>query len=398
MIEPIESAENRDMTNEPPNLVTLVHHAMLVASMIAAAALNLSDPNVANGQTQPMRPRESNAADLVVKMQSDRFSDRQRAMNQLLATPDKAIPLLQESIESADRDFRLRALKILERLAMGNNAQSELAFNALRHISLSDDVGLSHKAQTASYEVLLYQQYSAARQLERLNAHIEYSSHRDDQRYPLADHLRIGDDWRGRPEDLRQILTLFGLSSLDLSHRQIGDDLLLNVDAIFMLSRIKLKRCSITDQTIASLARLSSLSELEVMYCPIGTDCFESLAQFSSLTSIRLIGTNVDPACADLLEQKLNVTTDIRRGAFLGIRYSPVESSCRLTSIVPGSSADNAGFQIGDEIVEFNQQPIQGHRELTKLLREILPGQRATVKVERASALIEIPVVMGEWN
>ena len=82
----------------------------------------------------------------------------------------------------------------------------------------------------------------------------------------------------------------------------------------------------------------------------------------------------------------------------MGIRYDPTSSECRLTSLVPGSGADQAGLRVGDQIIQFNRTPIVEHGDLTKLLREKATGDEAQVKIKRHGVELTIDVSMGEWE
>ena len=82
----------------------------------------------------------------------------------------------------------------------------------------------------------------------------------------------------------------------------------------------------------------------------------------------------------------------------MGIRYSPTSPECRLTSLVPGSGAEQAGLRVGDEIIEFNRTPINEYGDLTKLLREKATGEEANVKVKRNGEVLTFDVLMGEWE
>jgi hypothetical protein len=344
------------------------------------------------------RPSWNSLSELLIRLQSDRFSVRQKAMYEIMQDPAPVIPMIEESIRTCDADFRKRALKILEQVALNPDSTSNLAFETLRRISLSDDKSLAQKAGSASFGVLVYKQYKSALNLERLNAIITSTRTVDNQKYPLVTHLVVGENWKGTRADLDQIRHLFGLSSLELTHEQVDDELIAALDSIYTLQGVKLKRCSITDSSIRYLAKSNTISQLEVLYCPIGAGCFDSLAEFAHLTSVRLIGTDVDPADTPLLEQKLNATVDIRRGAFLGIRYNPTEPGCRLTSLVPGSAAEKSGLRIGDLVLQFDQQPIDEYGDLTRILRQKRLGDKALVKVKRNGKDIVLEVVMGEWE
>ena len=322
-------------------------------------------------------------------------------MFEIMENPQPVIPLIEAAIGNADGDFQIRALKVLEQVALKqttSGSQTNPAFDAIRRISLLNNDAISLRASTSSYNILLCRQYRAALRLERLNAKVIYLSNLDNEKYPLADQLVIDEKWKGSRRELSQASLLFGLSKLELNHAQVDNELIAEFDAVYTLTGIKLKKCSITDAGVAHLSQIGSLNEVEILYCRVGPGCFESLARIKNLSSLRLIGTDISPQHASLLEQQLSATIDIRRGAFMGIRYNPATPKCTLTSLVPGSGAEQAGLRIGDEIIEFNQNPIRQYGDLTVLLRDCADGAEAKVKIKRRGEELLFDVVMGEWE
>lgn len=357
--------------------------------------------SLVQAQVEQANSSDFTPAELIARLQSDWFSIRQKSMFEIMENPEPMIPLIESAIESADGDFRIRSLKLLEQIALkktSSTSASNLAFDAIRRISLSGNDALSRRASRSAYDILLYRQYSAALKLERLNARISYLAIMDNEKHPLATELTIDHRWKGTRLDLEQVPHLLGLSTIEMNHAQVDDDLVAQLDSIYTLTGIRLKKCSITDASIHHMSQFDSLNEVEILYCPVSPGCFESLTKFKRLSSLRLIGTDVDPSNAGLLEQRLSATIDIRRGAFMGIRYSPTSPECRLTSLVPGSGAEQAGLRVGDQIIEFNRTPVIEHEDLTKLLREKASGDKAKVKVKRNGEVLTFDVLMGEWE
>jgi S1-C subfamily serine protease len=96
----------------------------------------------------------------------------------------------------------------------------------------------------------------------------------------------------------------------------------------------------------------------------------------------------------------------VRRG-YLGIVTQPVrlpaavaekigqETALLVTSVQPGSPADQAGLVLGDAIVAFEGTPLRHPGELLPLLEEERIGKEATLRVLRAGEVQEIRVTVG---
>jgi len=96
----------------------------------------------------------------------------------------------------------------------------------------------------------------------------------------------------------------------------------------------------------------------------------------------------------------------VRRG-YLGIVTQPVrlpanvaeqigqESALLVTSVQPGSPANQAGLVLGDTLVAFEGTPLRHPGELLPLLEEERIGKEATLRVLRAGEVREVRVTIG---
>ncbi|MFK7767134.1 MAG: PDZ domain-containing protein [Mariniblastus sp.] len=378
-------------------IITLAAMALVAGEAFTFAQTSTDTANEQQNVADERRQIKEAPAQLLLNLKSNRFSVRQRAMFDIIASPGSTIDLIENEIGLGDADFRARALKILQHLAINDDSQSQAAHAAIRRISFGADPLLARKARLCSFNILMVRQHAAAKRLERLNAKIVYTKAVDGADFPMADRLTIDDTWRGSADDLKDVAELFGLSSATLNHEQIDDSFAALLLKAYTLSHVKFKKCPISRETIARLSQ-SPLSKLEILYCDIGPECFDSLREFRQLNSLSLIGTRINPDLSELLEQRLNAKIELRNGAFLGIRYSPVNVKCQITWLVEGSGAEKAGFQVGDEIIEFDSVPILEHADLTNLLRKQKAGRVAQAKVLRGEEVVTISVAMGEWD
>jgi putative serine protease PepD len=67
-----------------------------------------------------------------------------------------------------------------------------------------------------------------------------------------------------------------------------------------------------------------------------------------------------------------------------------------VTSIIPGSGADEAGVQDGDLIVRFKDEPIESAADLIATIRATQPGTTATMEIVRDGQSQELTVTIGE--
>jgi S1-C subfamily serine protease len=74
----------------------------------------------------------------------------------------------------------------------------------------------------------------------------------------------------------------------------------------------------------------------------------------------------------------------------------PRQDGLGIVEVVPGSPASQAGLRNGDIIIAGNGQPIRNQRDLQQLLRQLKPGDRLSLTVQRGNAQQTINVTLGE--
>jgi len=159
-----------------------------------------------------------------------------------------------------------------------------------------------------------------------------------------------------------------------------------------------LQRVKITDVGLASLAALPHLEELAVHYSQITDQAIPTVASMKTLKSVRFCGTQVTArGIAQLEASRPDVHIDYRQGGFLGVgsrpeRHGPGVEVARLTG-----PAKKAGLlQVGDVITHCEGEAVDYH-SLHEFIRGARPGQRVSLRIERAGEEISLLVVLGEY-
>ena len=87
-------------------------------------------------------------------------------------------------------------------------------------------------------------------------------------------------------------------------------------------------------------------------------------------------------------------------GAYLGVRLTEEteqpEGGARITHVVDGTPASEAGLEAGDVIVEFDGETIRGPLALTKRIHTREPGDRVAVRVLRDGREQNVEVELGK--
>ena len=71
------------------------------------------------------------------------------------------------------------------------------------------------------------------------------------------------------------------------------------------------------------------------------------------------------------------------------------EQGAHVNQVVAESPADEAGLEVDDVIVQWNEQPVESAVQLTRLVRETPPGREIELDVIRNGEVVEVTVKIG---
>jgi serine protease Do len=95
-------------------------------------------------------------------------------------------------------------------------------------------------------------------------------------------------------------------------------------------------------------------------------------------------------------------------GSYLGVGVREIDSArvkelnlkqelgVELTQLEPGGPAEKAGMKVGDVIVEFNGQKIDGTEQFVRMVRETPPGRQVKLGVLRKGASQTLTATIGQ--
>lgn len=86
-------------------------------------------------------------------------------------------------------------------------------------------------------------------------------------------------------------------------------------------------------------------------------------------------------------------------GPFIGVRGAngfALGEGAGISRVYDGSPADKAGVRAGDVVVEFDRSPVGSFGDLSALVGDLSPGDRASLVVERDGKEIELQIVIGK--
>jgi serine protease Do len=109
------------------------------------------------------------------------------------------------------------------------------------------------------------------------------------------------------------------------------------------------------------------------------------------LGTVSFVNENVLTGILGLESRKI-ITRSI---GFLGIEFDP-QVNVGIGRVIDDGAAEKAGLQAGDRIVEFNNTPVFGRRDLLRALSKTTPNQEVSVTFIRNENEKEVNVVLGK--
>ncbi len=336
---------------------------------------------------------------IIAELSADTFAMRQSAMQQLIQIGFPVIEHIERSIQDGEPEMRMRAMAVLQRLAVGRDLEAQTAAQeTIQRMAESDDIDIRRLARRTISRMGDVLQGNAITELRRLGAEVVSQVTSTDGRNYVAMHtITIPEEWKGTREDLKLLMWVRDINTLTLVGQQIDDNVIDLISGKDQLQSLFIKRASITNASVKTLAKIKSLVLLQFVYCKINDDCLPDLEKHFHLSTLYLYGTDVSREVADGLANKLNITVDYRKGAFLGVYYNRSNDVCEITRVVDGSSADIAGIQANDVIAYFDGKKIDSGNDFQGAVSQFNAGDKIAVTVIRDGKEVELQVELGRF-
>jgi hypothetical protein len=108
-------------------------------------------------------------------------------------------------------------------------------------------------------------------------------------------------------------------------------------------------------------------------------------------------GVSLPPGALDNLQRAVpQMRIEGRGRALLGISC-PLDRPCRVGRVQPDSAADKAGIQVGDVILKYDGELLEGFERLIEITGAHKPGDRVELEVRRGEATIRLEARLTGW-
>lgn len=337
----------------------------------------------------------------IKQLDADRFIARELATEELLAAGKAVVGPLADKLANANRETLSRGTYILREFALSTDSElSDEAEKGLKKVATSNDPKVARQANATLARLSEIRRNRSLAELRRLGAAIETQHIQIGRGFiPNLLTLELGEQWKGKPDDLRHLRWLPDIQHVSLEGENITDDYFSHLQHLTSLTIVRVKKAKITFRGLEHLAAQKNLQHLAILYCPIGDKSIEHLKAHQKVGVMKLYGTQLTASAAKLLQKEMKDTkVDYRQGAFLGIACDPDAEQCFITYLQPGGAAEKGGLERGDLILKYNGKPAGNFDSLTKLIAKNRPGDKAKIELMRDGETLTKEVELGEWE
>jgi hypothetical protein len=365
---------------------------------------------VADDSASPrVGPSDEQIPRWIVELGARRFEVRDRATQALIAAGRAAIEPVQQAVFGADREVALRAVVALQEIGARGDSEALQA----AHVALTNAAGratspaVARQAAEALETLTTVRQERTIEHLQKLGAVVT----RDDSdswyqqaaRFPFTSPvfaIEFGPQWRGGDADLERLQWISDIEHVSFVGSRVKDSWIGHLKHLPKLHSIKIKRAEISNEGLAELARLEGIWFLRLMFVPLDDSAVPILESAKGLRRLVFISQALTDKGIEQLQQHLGKdNVECPKGAMLGIKASVAEGeNWAVTSVLDGSAAAKAGILEGDRIVSYNGQPVTDFASLRSYIGRNVPGDTATLVLERGLEKLTRQVTFGEWD
>jgi len=319
---------------------------VIVAVLLATSTLRAEEDKKPGEPDKPAaQPSAEEIAAWVGQLDDARYLAREQATRNLLEAGPAALDTLLTTANGERPEPSDRAVWIMRRMARSRDDAQAIA--ALEHIvQLSNRPALVEKADIELAERSLV---ACQSRLSPLGAEIALEPTQIDlvTVVPML-HVRLGDKWKGKPEDLKCLA--------DLRRQQY----------------FRLDGKAINDTVVKYFVDKESLGILHLWNVQVSADMVDELKAHHP-----------------------GATVFVRGEAMMGVAAESRPGGVAVTRVEPESGAATAGIIAGDIINSMDGQPLPDFDRLTARIAQHRPGDSVELEFDRGGERKKVTVLLG---
>ena len=363
--------------------------ACLLVLVFVPTAIAQQSKKFSGIETAPQR-EEKSVEYWVDQLGHDHYLRREKATEKLLDAGSVAIDPLVDAIRKGDLEVIERSTEILTSIALSRPP--------------NNDGGAWESLQRLAEQTAGLRSSSARNALEEIRQHRSQQSHQ-----ALADAgitvgfdefaigaaisrplmvVQIDDNWEGDVDALQWLRWLSGVQHARIAGPALQPEVIEAISQMPELETLALVEGKISHDALIPLTKMKRMDTVEFRYIPLSEKHAKWIAKIPMRSSLSLMGTGLKDDTVEQLKQDLTgLKIEFRQGGFMGVMCNDIPSECKITGIVPGGAAEQAGLIPEDVIVGIDDTEVNKFRDLQNAINQRLPGDEVTVEYRRGGTL-----------
>ena len=333
----------------------------------------------------------------IEQLDDDRYLRREAATEELIDAGPAVVEPLSEVLKSGDLEVTERAISVLQRIALTQPpAEDGGAWGKLRDLADSGAGSGAARAIVSVQEIREARGEQASRKLADAGVFIGMSEFVVQNASKLRPVVQLGDQWNGDTEPLQWLRWISHIKYARVEGKALRGDVLTEVARMPDVHTLALMDGSVAVDALATLEAMPHIHTLELRYVPLTESHAQVLARLPVRVSLSLMGTGLDREIVRRMREELpGLQIEFKQGGFLGVLCIDGFNACRISSVVEGSAAHDAGLIPGDIIIGLDEAKVDTFRDLQDAINQHMPGDSITIRYLRGGEVQSATVELG---
>ncbi|MEM1067332.1 MAG: PDZ domain-containing protein [Planctomycetota bacterium] len=301
------------------------------------------------------------------------------------AGPAAVLPLI-EVTRSGDLEVVEQATAVITTIALTTwPSQDGGAWDELSRVAETGGGRRASSARSALREIREYRSIEARKALSAVGIFVGVDEFAVGAISSPETIVEIDDQWQGDTDALQWLAWLSGVRNARIKGKAVRQDVLESVTKIPGLETLVVIDGKVSNEALQPLVKMDRIESLEFRYVKLSDEQAELIAQIPIRIALNLMGTGISESkVASMGAQLPGLKITHRRGGFLGVScMDSLREECTISSIVPGSAAEEAGLIQGDVIIGIDDVEVKLFRDLQEAVNLHVPGEEVEVRYRR---------------
>jgi len=330
-------------------------------------------------------PDEKPVSYWVTQLGHDHYLRREMASDKLIAAGPGAVDELAEVTRGGDLEVVERAAAVITAIALAHAPNEDGgAWDSLSKMASESGGRRASTAKSALNEIRDHRAIEARKALAGAGIFVGVDEFAIGAISRPLTIVQIDDKWHGDADSLQWLAWLSGVENARVKGSAVRGDVLSHVTKIPGLETLVIIDGKMDKETLKPLIEMDRIQSLEFRYVELTDEQAEMIASIPIRLSLNLMGTGVSESkVASMAAELPGLQITHRQGGFLGVSCLDGPDQCEISSVVPGSAAEEAGLMEDDVIIGVGDTEVTKFKDLQDAINQHVPGDEVEVRYRR---------------